>query len=71
MRVRADDDAGSGGGEPVRQVELSTVVIGPNALAGSLSSRAVRPAKLTSPAKASVTVPAATAVRRCVPASPA
>jgi hypothetical protein len=44
----------------VKSADLSTAVIGPNALAGSLSSRAVRPAKLTSPAKASVTVPAAT-----------
>ena len=41
----------------VKLAARSTELIGPNAVAGSCSSRAVRPVKCTSPAKASVTGP--------------
>jgi hypothetical protein len=43
----------------VRSADLSTAEIGPNAVAGSVSSAAVRPVKCTSPAKASVMAAAA------------
>src|ERR1019366_8511813 len=45
----------------VRSADLSTAEIGPNAVAGSVSSAAVRPVKCTSPAKASVMAAAAAA----------
>src|SRR3979411_1648889 len=38
----------------VKSADLSTEVMGPNVVAGSFSSRATRPAKCTSPAKARV-----------------
>src|SRR5690242_3053677 len=47
----------------VKSAALSTGLIGLNATSGCLSSRAVRPAKLTSPANASVTSCAAAARR--------
>src|SRR5271166_1466178 len=54
-----------------KPADRSTAAIGPNAVAGSASSRAVRPAKFTSPAKASVILPAARTAPPCLPASPA
>ena len=41
----------------MKSADFRTGVIGPNAVAGFFSSRAVRPVKWTSPAKARVTVP--------------
>ena len=54
-----------------KPADRRTAAIGPNAMAGSASSRAVRPAKFTSPAKASVILPAARTAPPCLPASPA
>src|SRR6516164_4360039 len=48
----------------VKSADRSTPAIGPNAVAGSVSRRAVRPAKFTSPANASVMLPAAAPARR-------
>ena len=51
-----------------KSADRSTAEIGPNAVAGSASSLAVRPAKFTSPANASVRLPAARTARSCLPA---
>src|SRR6266849_9979508 len=53
-----------------KSADRSTLVMGPNELAGSPSSRAVRPVKWTSPANASVTSAGGAGWLR-VPASPA
>ena len=50
----------------MKSADLSTDVIGPNVVAGSFSSRATRPAKCTSPAKASVMSPEAATRWRCI-----
>ena len=51
-----------------KSADRSTAEIGPNAVAGSASSLAVRSAKFTSPANASVRLPAARTARPCFPA---
>src|SRR5208337_2044598 len=54
-----------------KSADRRTAAIAPNAVAGSASRRAVRPAKFTSPAKASVILPAARTAPPCLPASTA
>ena len=49
----------------LRAADFSKAAIGPNAVAGSLCRRAVRPVKCTSPANASVTLPAAAPAWTC------